>query len=280
MDPKTKKWAFNNPALAKMWAKAKVEDGTAVLNYLNKHHANGKILAGFGATPAPGTALTYLKTSNVNALHIHDNDKNIGTTFTIGKDNPLQGKTKLGHMTDKDINLLDGKLRFDKTTTGVVKVRHAANRPKMREFALRSVNDPEHNASLHVLKDAQEFMQAVESSRGKAAPKEEPMGSFITNLQQRTAMAVNQPSATPSPQKVSPKPLTNAIKNQNFPQAQIIKPTQKEIQIGPNTPGHSLAIYFKRPQSDRIKNLAQQEIQRRIANKTWKGHKKSTIGLY
>ena len=135
-DHDTKKWHFTHVGLRRKFAEAvHPGSGLPILEHLNQHHSDGKISKGFTVPAAKGTAKAYLDGLGVNSLHLHKNDdkKKIdhGTTFTINSKNNLQGKTKLGHLSDDDIHKLDGKLTIEKTTTGSARAAHVPNFKKI-----------------------------------------------------------------------------------------------------------------------------------------------------
>jgi len=156
-DPQTKKWSFTHQKLGDIFSKAVHPDSKLpVLEHLNKYHNNGRIEKGFSLAPPPGMARAYLNGLGVNSLHLHRTEgatktkKAIdhGTTYTIGNENQLSGKTNLGHLNDSDIDRLDGRLNVAATTTGASTIAHFPNPTVFKEYADNSVNNPEQHADL------------------------------------------------------------------------------------------------------------------------------------
>lgn len=167
-DPDTKQWAFSHQGLKDKFAEARHPgSGLPLLEHLNTYHSDGKIDKGFTVSAAKGTARTYLKNLGVNSLHLHKQDgkKGIdhGTSYTIGNDNDLHGKTKLGHLNDDDLDRLDGKLTIEKTTTGSARVAHVPNFKTFSEYASKSINDPENHRDLTNAEHANEFRDHIDA---------------------------------------------------------------------------------------------------------------------
>ena len=168
-DPKTKKWDFGgDPRMHEAFRKAKVTDENgkthSVLDHLNKHHSDGRITRGFTVDAPKGTTRHYLKSGNVNTLHLHDKNKNKGTTFTVGNTS-LKGRTNLGHLSDKDVDALDGKISIESNTNGKVGEARIAHSPKvtvMKNYAGLSATNPKNHADLTNDKHAKEFRQHVD----------------------------------------------------------------------------------------------------------------------
>ncbi len=161
----TKKWSFSNEKLGKHFAKATHPTSKLpILQHLDKFHPKGVIKTGFAINAPHGSTAHYLKTSNVNALHIHDKKTDTGTTFTFGKNNDLAGRTKLGHLSDKHVHALDGKLNVASTSSGATTLVHRPKQPLMKQYAKKSVTDPHNNRSLHREDHAQEFMHHVKQT--------------------------------------------------------------------------------------------------------------------
>jgi hypothetical protein len=106
---------------------------------------------------------TYLNSIGSNVLHIHDLDKDVGTTFTIGDE--LKGKTKLGHMDENTINELDGIIDVAKTQNGKTLAFHRPNQINMKKRAQMSANDPNNHRSLINTDHAKEFMSNLDLTR-------------------------------------------------------------------------------------------------------------------
>jgi len=158
------RWEFTNAKLAKHFAKVKV-DGVPLLQHLNENHSNGKIKKTI-SIPAPrGMARAYLSTSDINALHIHNGKTDKGTTFTIGESNPLLGKTTLGHLTNRDIDRLDGRIQIANTDSGKTQVIHRPHEPTMRKYANLSVDQPDLHRDVTDSNHAAEIKKLLDTHR-------------------------------------------------------------------------------------------------------------------
>jgi hypothetical protein len=151
-------------------------NGEKVLDYLNRVHSDGIISKGFRAKAPTGMTRKYFDSIGNNSVHIHDMDKDHGTTFTVGED--LKGKTRLGHLSDSDIDSMDGIIDIGKTQNGKTLGFHRPDRSRMRELAALSINDPENHRSLTNEAHAQEFMKHVDSlskQQTQSSPSITPM---------------------------------------------------------------------------------------------------------
>jgi hypothetical protein len=158
----TRRWEFTSEKLKKHFANKIKVDGVPILQYLNENHSNGQIKKTISMSAPRGMARAYLSTSDINSLHIHNGETNKGTTFTIGDDNPMLGKTTLGHLTNRDIDRLDGRIEIAKTDSGKTQVIHRPHEPTMRKYANlsteqpqlhRDVTNPEHATEIKKLLD-------------------------------------------------------------------------------------------------------------------------------
>ena len=156
-DKNKKKWGFTNEHLRDTFAKATHPDsGLPVLEHLNKFHSNGVIPNGFTASAAPGTVRSYLHGIGANSLHLHRTETagkqkqavDHGTSYTIGDSNSFKGKTKMSHLSNKDLDRLDGKLTVESTTTGSTRAAHKPSFKTFKEYADNSVTNPEKHADL------------------------------------------------------------------------------------------------------------------------------------
>ena len=153
-----------SPILRKHLVKTKIE-GIPLLQYMNTNHPDG-VVDKFINVPAPrGMSRAYLTAGNVNALHIHNKKTNKGTTFTIGENNPLLGKTTLGHLTNRDIDRLDGKIQISPTITGKTSVLHRPHEPTMRKYANLSSDQPELHRDVTNFDHAQEIKNILDKHR-------------------------------------------------------------------------------------------------------------------
>lgn len=158
---KDKGWdvRHSNPDVENLMRKAHV-NGVPILDHLNNNHSDGVLNKGFQATAPQGMSRAYLKSTNSNLLHIHDLDKNIGTTFSIGDE--LKGKTKLGHLENSDIDSLDGIIALGKTQNGKTLGFHRPAQKNMKRFAKLSADDPNHRTLIDK-GHAAEFMKDIDN---------------------------------------------------------------------------------------------------------------------
>jgi len=193
----TKTWSMTNEKMKSKFGEAThPTSGLPLLAHLNKYHANGKINNGFQMKPAQGTAMHYLKTSGVNSLHaheiVHEKVKNaegkkektgkiikdVGTTYTFGRNNPLNGKSRLAHLHDSEIHKIDGALKIEATKNGTTRVSHSPNQAHMKNLANRSVTHPENHRSLYIKDHAHEFIKHVSQHLAKKPIREERLPRF------------------------------------------------------------------------------------------------------
>jgi len=184
-------WAFRNkskmnPMLEKATVVGKDGKRRNIIEHLNTHHPDGKIESGFRADAHPGTTRHYLNSSEINALHIHHYEKDKktgkvkadrGTTYTVGKTS-LKGNTNLSHLSDSDVNRLDGKVDILRTLTGRAEVTHRPSPTIMREFAHRAhseeghadLSNPQHAATFkqHVDKHIKEYQKTKPTIKEEA----------------------------------------------------------------------------------------------------------------
>lgn len=156
-DKDKKKWHITNEGLRDTFSKAKHPvSGLSLLDHVNKFHKDGIIEKSFNVAAAKGTARTYLNNLGVNSLHLHRTEKagkkkaavDHGTTYTIGDNNDLKNKTKMGHLEDKHLDRLDGNLVIERTTTGTTRISHKPNYSTFREYADNSVKNPNSHVDL------------------------------------------------------------------------------------------------------------------------------------
>jgi len=164
------KWELStrttSPILRNHLAKTKIE-GMPLLQYMNENHPDGTIDK-FINVPAPrGMSRAYLTAGNVNSLHIHNGKTDKGTTFTIGENNALLGKTTLGHLTNRDIDRLDGKIQISPTTSGKTSVLHRPHEPTMRKYANLSTEQPDLHRDMTNLEHATEVKKLIDKHRAK-----------------------------------------------------------------------------------------------------------------
>jgi hypothetical protein len=173
-DNATKKWRLTNPQVESVFSKATVK-GVPLIEHLNRNHPNGEISTGFTADAHPGTAVEYLKNANVNSLHLHtyaeDNKggitKDHGTTYTVGDNNPFQGKLGMAHLGEDDLLDLDGKLNIEKTrptATGFkTTVKHRPSASVFNRLANASQVNPENHLNLANEEHGQRFRNSFKS---------------------------------------------------------------------------------------------------------------------
>jgi hypothetical protein len=176
---KEKGWHFTNAALSSHMEKAQI-NGKPILDHLNEHHPDGKIDRAYSIPAPKGMAQHYLKTSNVNTLHLHNKKEGHGTTFTIGDKNNLKGKTKLGHLSHADLERLNGTITIEKTTTGSTQAAHRPKHSVMKELANMSKTNSAKHRDLTNKDHAEEFKQHINkmneaTTTANLAPYEGPM---------------------------------------------------------------------------------------------------------
>lgn len=165
-------WRVSNEDLRKHFEKTKVvgPDGKErkLLDHLNTFHGNGIIDKGFSVQAPRGIARAYLASSGKNSLHVHNYDEkkgiDHGTTYTVGDNNPLEGRTGLGHIGDKELENFDGTINIEKTVSGKPGTTQLIHRPRetvMRSYANRSQEDPDNNMNLYDPEHAAKFKQTV-----------------------------------------------------------------------------------------------------------------------
>lgn len=217
----TKKWEFSHPEIGKHMAKAKhPESGLPILEHLNRYHHDGIIPRGITMDAPKGMARKYLNNLGVNSLHLHRTEEagkkkqaiDHGTTFTIGNENPIAGKTKLGHLNDKDIDKLDGKITIESTSTGSTKAAHKPDTATFKEYADKSVTDPENHRSLYNEDHAKEFMQHMTEHLSSLNPE-------AAQTAATTAAGALNTARSRLPFKSKPKPKLGAT-----PQERTISP--------------------------------------------------------
>ncbi len=174
MDKKTGKWGFSSKSDPKiidsmMNAKVTGKDGVErnIVDHYN-HHYSGQETVAAGTTSAKGTGVANSYLSRYNALHLHRTEGNIdhGTSFTMNNF-PYAGKTNVSHLSNEDINDLEGKLAFEKTNSGSVRVTHTPNSAKFNELAARSTTNPENNGSWMNPEHVNTFKNMVRAARNK-----------------------------------------------------------------------------------------------------------------
>jgi len=178
-DSKTRQWGFTDKRLGKHYAKAMVKvdkNGRAVsttdkttegkmiplLQHLNENHSDGVIEKGFSVPTPKGSTRQYFAGSDVNSLHVHNKEKDHGTTYTIGDNNDLKGVTTMGHLGSKDLDRLDGSLVIQNTKSGKTDAAHWPKSGVMRELASRSVTQPELNRDVSRQDHAKEIKSSID----------------------------------------------------------------------------------------------------------------------
>lgn len=223
-DPKSKSWSFAHEKLGKVFATAiHPKSKLPILEHLNKYHRNGVVDKGFTIEAPKGMTRAYLDNLGVNSLHLHRTEKagvkkqaiDHGTTFTIGDDNEHAGKTNLGHLSNDDIDKLDGKLTVEVGGAGTLKMSHKPNVTTFKQYADRSVTDPEHHADLTREDHANTFKQHIDRILG--APETTPQQAAATSSFAAAALArrphrqkgVQRVPQTDSPMASAPTPGLN-----------------------------------------------------------------------
>ena len=162
---RSRRWRFTGDRrMHAKFAQTKVvgDDGVerSILDHLNHHHPDGVITRGFSARAPVGTSRHYLRRGNINVLHLHNIDNRNSTTYTVGNTS-LHGKTNLGHLSDRAIDRLDGRIHFEPGARGKIRVLHSPNNAVMKEYAEASTNDPENHKTLENSEHAKEFLRRV-----------------------------------------------------------------------------------------------------------------------
>ncbi len=169
---KEKGWHFTNEEIGNHFKQAKIKgpDGRHrdLVSHFNKFHSEGKIDKQYQVPAPAGSTRNYLNSGGkrVNSLHIHDKKGGYGTTYTVGNENELRGKTKLGHLDDKTIDSLDGHLAIEKTSNGSTTVVHRPKATVMKSLAQASKHDPDNHRDLTNKDHADEFRSHVDSLKG------------------------------------------------------------------------------------------------------------------
>lgn len=174
MDRKTGLWGFSSksdPKIIESMMNAKVtgQDGVErnIVDHYN-HHYRGQEVVPAGTTSAKGTGVTKAYLSRYNALHLHRTEGNIdhGTSFTMN-DFQYPGMTNIAHLSDDDINKLEGKFSFEKTNSGSVRIVHTPDRIQFNTLAGRSTTNPESNGSWMNSKHVDIFKNMARAIRKK-----------------------------------------------------------------------------------------------------------------
>ena len=188
MDKKTGKWGFSSksdPKIVESMMNAKItgKDNVErnIVDHYN-HHYRGQEVVPAGTTSAKGTGITKAYLGRYNALHLHRTEGNIdhGTSFTMNNF-PYAGRTNVSHLSDNDINGLEGKLSFEKTNGGSVRITHTPDSKQFNTLAARSTVNPESNASWINPEHVNVFKNMVRAER-----KKEQVGGVTQQPQPRT----------------------------------------------------------------------------------------------
>jgi hypothetical protein len=140
--------------------------GMDVISFLNKYHPTGHIDQYRYFKPKAGTSKAYLNQTGANYLHIHDKDSDTGTTFSVGNNHPLKGKTNVGHLSDATLSQMDHRLEVRPTTTGTSSMVHRPKRSFMKGLAAKAKTNPEQHADLSNQEHAQTFLSKAKSTLG------------------------------------------------------------------------------------------------------------------
>jgi hypothetical protein len=142
------------------------DHGMPVLDFLNKHHPNGKVGQYRYFKAAPGTSEAYFKQTGANYAHIHDVDKDYGTTFTTGDGHELKGKTNLGHLSRAQLEQMNHRIEIHPTTTGTTTMVHRPKRSFMKHLAASATENPSEHGDLSNPEHAKEFLNKAKSALG------------------------------------------------------------------------------------------------------------------
>lgn len=170
---KEKGWHYNesnqaNKSMYEAFKKVRVkgEDGRhrSIIEHLNKHHSDGNAKA-FSVEAPKGTTRHYIEHSDVNTLHCHDKETSNSRTYTVG--NELKGAIpRMEHLSHSDIDKLDGHIRAEPQTRGVVRIAH-----HLKQSEMKSLSNRESGITLEDSNHAGHFLRHV--TRHKKSLKEE-----------------------------------------------------------------------------------------------------------
>lgn len=178
---KEKGWHYNesnqaNKSMYEAFKKVRVkgEDGKhrSIIEHLNKHHPDGNSQS-FSVEAPKGTTRHYLGHSDVNTLHCHDKETGNSRTYTVG--NELKGAIpKMEHLDNSDIDKLDGHIRAEPQTRGVVRIAHHLKQSEMRDLSNRksgiTLEDSEHASHFlkHVTKHKKTLKEEIDPDEDDA----------------------------------------------------------------------------------------------------------------
>jgi hypothetical protein len=152
---KTGQWEYSKSTKSKMGEKFEEavhpESGLSIIDHLNKHYPEGNLTRGFSMQAPAGTARHYLNGLGANSLHLHryavDSTGNYvmnhGTTYTVGDNNHFEGQLGMGHLSNEDLNKLDGTLTVEPAGFGKIQIKHRPKPSVFNEYADRSQKNPE-----------------------------------------------------------------------------------------------------------------------------------------
>lgn len=147
------------------------ESGLKIIDHLNREYPDGNLKKGFSLKALPGTAAHYIRTLGANSLHLHRYAKNDdgsysmnhGTTYTVGESNPFIGKLGMAHLSEGDLNSLDGTLQFEKSGDGKVQIKHRPSPTVFNKLADASLNDEENHVDLSKDHHGDRFREAYQN---------------------------------------------------------------------------------------------------------------------
>ena len=187
------KWEYSQKTKSKMRDKFEEathpQSGLSIIDHLNEYHPNGTLPNGFTIQAPQGTTAHYLNGIGANSLHLHRYAKdskgnytmNHGTTYTIGDDNNFQGKLGLGHLSNEDLNRLDGSITIEPAGVGKVQIKHKPKPAVFNEFANKSQESPDEHMDLskneHGLKFKENFANHIRSINMNSPRTPEERGS-------------------------------------------------------------------------------------------------------
>lgn len=157
---KTGQWEYSKKSKSKMKDKFEEathpESGLSIIDHLNKFHPDGNLPNGFSVQAPAGTSRHYLNGLDANSLHLHryavdsrgNYVTNHGTTYTIGNDNHFKGKLGMGHLSDEDLDRLDGTLTVEPSGAGKIQIKHRPKPAVFNEYANRSQEKPEEHLDI------------------------------------------------------------------------------------------------------------------------------------
>jgi len=195
---KTGKWEYakGKSKMAPKFDEAVHPDsGLSIIDHMNKYHSDGNLNSGFSIKAPSGTSRHYLNGLGANSLHLHryaqDSNGNYtmnhGTTYTIGDDNDFQGKVGLSHLSNQDLDKLDGQLTVEPSGSGKIQIKHRPKPSVFNEYANRSQEDPNNHMDLSKEEHGNKFREIFNKHVNSLSNKKvvEPTTKQVAALKQQ-----------------------------------------------------------------------------------------------